>query len=215
MNERAMVSSAASLAAFARLVVLLLVCGRATPRSSTPAFMSGLGSRGQIHCAARRRFRLASPASAVAPPDAAVQVPPPLIPSAAATCGARAEWLHTSSAPVLNDTTLAALRERGYAVVENFLSLDEAAVLRLDASEARPRTRRAARPRARAPRRTPPLARGALRRPFTPLRAPGEMAFHSLSFSPARARAARAAPTRSRRGTATRARFSCVDHSRA
>ena len=86
-----------------------------------------------------RHFHLASPASAVAPPDAAVQPPPPvMMPSATATGGARAERLHASSAPVLNDSTLAALRERGYAVVENFLSLDEAAALRIDASEARP-----------------------------------------------------------------------------
>ena len=59
-----------------------------------------------------------------------------MMPSATATGGARAERLHASSAPVLNDSTLAALRERGYAVVENFLSLDEAAALRIDASEA-------------------------------------------------------------------------------
>ena len=61
-----------------------------------------------------------------------------MMPSATATGGARAERLHASSAPVLNDSTLAALRERGYAAVENFLSLDEAAALRIDASEARP-----------------------------------------------------------------------------
>ena len=86
-----------------------------------------------------RHFRLASPASAVAPPDAAVQQPPPvMMPSATATGGARAERLIASSAPVLNDSTLAALRERSYAVVENFLSLDKAAALRIDASEARP-----------------------------------------------------------------------------
>ena len=44
------------------------------------------------------------------------------------------DYTRASSAPVLNDSALAALRERGYAAVGNFLSLDKAAALRIDAS---------------------------------------------------------------------------------